>query len=152
LPKEKKMTKSQEETARIREAKTTAKKGVMKKSGRKETAKKLGSKEATDVTVGTKKEYPKSKNVCRVTFRLPEIAVPDAKSVCIVGDFNDWNIHANRMKRLKNGDYMIKLELERGREYQFRYLIDETKWENDWNADKYVKSPYGDTDNSVIIV
>ena len=146
------MAKSQEETARTREAKTTAKKGVMKKSGRKETAKKLGSKEATDVTAGIKKEYPKSKNVCGVTFRLPKIAAPDAKSVCIVGDFNDWNIHANRMEKLKNGDYTVKLELERGREYQFRYLIDETKWENDWNADKYVKSAYGDSDNSVIML
>ncbi len=90
-------------------------------------------------------------NVCRVTFRLPETAAPDARSVCIVGDFNDWNIHANPMKRLENVDYIIKLDLETGREYQFRYLIDELKWENDWNADKYVKSSYGDCDNSVVL-
>jgi hypothetical protein len=56
------------------------------------------------------------------------------------------------MQRIKNGGYTVVLELELGREYQFRYLIDEHRWENDWNADKYVKSPYGDTDNSVVIV
>lgn len=146
------MAKSQEGKVKTREAKASAKKGVTKKSGSKKTAKELASKEATEVTVGIKKEYPKSKNVCVVTFRLPKIAASDAKSVFIVGDFNDWNIHTNRMKKLKNGDYSIKLELQPGKEYQFRYLIDESKWENDWNADKYVRSPYGDSDNSVIIV
>jgi hypothetical protein len=56
------------------------------------------------------------------------------------------------MRKLKRGDYTIKLDLEPEREYQFRYLIDELKWENDWEADKYVKNPYGDSDNSVVIV
>lgn len=55
------------------------------------------------------------------------------------------------MKKLKNGDYNVKLDLETGREYQFRYLVDELKWENDWNADKYVKSSYGNCDNSVVL-
>jgi len=101
--------------------------------------------------VGINKKYLRAKNVCRVTFRLPKVAVHAAKSVCIVGDFNNWNIHANPMKKLKNGDYTIKLYLETGREYQFRYLIDEAKWENEWNADKYVRSLYGDSDNSVVV-
>jgi hypothetical protein len=56
------------------------------------------------------------------------------------------------MQQLKNGGYTIVLELEPGREYQLRYLIDEHGWENHWNADKCVKSPYGDSDNSVVIV
>ncbi len=56
------------------------------------------------------------------------------------------------MKKQKNGDYTISLDIEPGREYQFRYFIDESKWENDWNADKYVKTLYGDSDNSVVIV
>ncbi len=103
-------------------------------------------------SVGIKKEFLKTKNVSRVTFSLPKAAAPDAKSVYIVGDFNNWNIHATPMKKLRRGDYTIKLDLESEREYQFRYLIDELKWENDWKADKYVKSPYGDSDNSVVIV
>ena len=82
---------------------------------------------------------------------MPKVAAPVAKSVCIVGDFNNWNTHANPMKKLKDGDYSLKLDLEPGREYQFRYLIDELKWENDRNADKYVRSVYGDSDNSVFI-
>ncbi len=107
---------------------------------------------ATTGSIRIKKEFLKTKNVCRVTFRLQKAAAPDAKSVYIVGDFNNWDIHANSMKKRKNEDYTITLDLEPGREYQFRYLIDESKWENDWKADKYVKSPYGDSDNSVVTV
>ncbi len=112
---------------------------------------KSASEKFTKASFGIKKEHLKGMNVCRVTFRLPEAVAPDARSVCIVGDFNDWDIHANPMKRLENGDYIIKLDLETGWEYQFRYLIDELKWENDWNADKYVKSSYGDCDYSVVL-
>lgn len=100
---------------------------------------------------GIKKEYLKSKDVCRVTLKLPKVAAPEAQSVCIVGNFNDWNIHANPMKKMKNGDYATKLDLEPGREHQFRYLVDGSKWLNDWNADKYVKTHYGDSDNSVVL-
>jgi hypothetical protein len=56
------------------------------------------------------------------------------------------------MKRLKSGDFTICLELEPGRRYQYRYLIDDSRWENDWQADSYVASPYGDSENSVVIV
>ncbi len=126
--------------------KTTAKKTIVRKTTRKKATEKVVKR-----TIGTKKEYLKSKNVCRVTFTLPKIAASDAKSVCIVGDFNDWNIHANPMKKLKNGDYTIKLDLEPGKEYQYRYFIDELIWENDWNADKYVRILYGDSDNSVVM-
>lgn len=130
----------------------------MKTNNEKATTKKPKSairstikKKAMITNVGIKKEYFKSKNICRVTFRLPRIAAQDAKRVCIVGDFNNWNIHADPMKKLENGDYTIKLDLEPGKEYQYRYFIDESKWENDWNADKYVRSIYGNSDNSVVM-
>ncbi len=109
------------------------------------------TEKSTEASVGIKKDYLKGVNVCRVTFRLPKAAAADAKSVHIVGDFNNWNNSANPMKMMENGDYITKLDLETGKEYQFRYLIDESKWENDWNADKYIKNTYGDHDNSVVL-
>lgn len=124
---------------------------VQTKNKRPKTRKKSISESVTTRNVGIKKEYLKAKDICRVTFRLPKAAAPNAKSVCIVGDFNNWDIHANPMKKMNDGAYTIKLELKPEMEYQFRYLIDESKWENDWNADKYVKNPYGDNDNSVVI-
>ena len=124
-----------------------------RKVGKKKPAIKTSpSKETAAAGNGIKKRYLATKGMCEVTFRLPKNAAPEAETVCIVGDFNDWNSEANRMKRLKNGDYTIKLNLEPGRDYEFRYLIDSSQWENDWNADCYVKSPFGDTDNSVVKV
>ncbi|MDR4497763.1 MAG: response regulator [Candidatus Scalindua sp.] len=98
-----------------------------------------------------KRKLPKNKNTTRVTFRLPKDAAPDANSVYVVGDFNNWDINANPMKKMEDGFYSTAFYLEPGKEYQYRYLIDKSKWENDWNASKYVKSPYGDCYNSVII-
>lgn len=151
------MAESPKRKATTGKGKATSKQVPKKKQARKETRKRLALKKpkprkTAETSAGIKKEYLKSRNACKVTFRLPRVGAPDAKTICIVGDFNNWNIYANPMKRLKRGDYTITLELVPGREYQFRYLIDDSRWENDWNADKYVKNPYGDSDNSVIIV
>ena len=99
-----------------------------------------------------KKQYLKSKPVCKVTFRLPGEAAGSAESATIVGEFNDWNIYATPMKRLKNGSFTLTIDLEPNREYQFRYLLDDEIWENDGEADKYVSHPYGDGENSVVIL
>ena len=107
-------------------------------------------KEATG-NGGIRKEYLKDANVCRVTFTLPKEAANGSESICIAGDFNNWDISANPMTKTKNGDYTAGFDLETGKEYQFRYLIDESRWENDWNADRYIKSCYGDCDNSVVV-
>jgi 1,4-alpha-glucan branching enzyme len=104
------------------------------------------------IIVAYKKQYLKTRPVCKVSFRLPKAAAGSAKNVNIVGEFNDWKIYATPMKRLKSGDYTITMDLNINREYQYRYLIDETIWENDWQADKYVSSPYGDCENSVVVV
>lgn len=95
-----------------------------------------------------KKQYLKSKAICKVTFYLP--AAVKAETVHLVGDFNNWDERATPMKKLKDGRFTVLLELESGREYQFRYLVDQSEWHNDWEADKYVPNPFSG-DNSVII-
>ncbi|BBO84811.1 isoamylase early set domain-containing protein [Desulfosarcina ovata] len=99
-----------------------------------------------------KKQYLKKSVRCKVTFRLPKAAAATAKTVHIVGEFNDWSTVRTPMKRLKNGEFKVVVDLVPGREYQFRYLIDQTVWENDWEADRYVKSDFGDCENSVVAV
>ena len=99
-----------------------------------------------------KKQFLKSKPVCKATFTLPVEAAPAAETVAIVGDFNNWNVaEAIEMKKQKSGEFKAVVELESGKEYQFRYLIDGASWENDDEADKYVHSPFG-TENSVVVV
>ncbi len=100
---------------------------------------------------GIKKEYVQSRGLCKVTFRLPAAATRAAKKVNVVGDFNGWNREATSLRKQENGDFSVTLDLDAGREYRFRYLIDGQRWENDWRADKYVKSPYG-VDDSVVSV
>lgn len=98
-----------------------------------------------------KKQFLKSKPVCKATFTLPTEAAPEAKKVAIIGDFNQWDVNGGvEMKKQKNGIFKAVVELETGKEYQFRYLIDGETWENDWAADKYVASPFGG-ENSVVI-
>jgi len=100
---------------------------------------------------GFKKLYLKNRPVCKVTFRLPGEAVPEARAVSLVGDFNNWDAGALPMRRLKNGSFTATLSLEAGKDYCFRYLIDGQKWENDWRADRYIKNSFG-TDDSVVAV
>jgi 1,4-alpha-glucan branching enzyme len=98
-----------------------------------------------------KKQCLKSRPVCKVTFKLPKEASSGAQQVCVVGDFNNWSKEAHLMNRLKNGTFTLTLELEKGRDYRFRYLIDGHMWENDWCADNYVPNRYG-CDDSVVMV
>ncbi|MGB1241322.1 MAG: isoamylase early set domain-containing protein [Chitinophagales bacterium] len=75
----------------------------------------------------------------------------ETESVKLLGDFNEWEQEATiAMTPLKNGSFKTILDLEVGKEYQFRYLINDDKWENDWEADKYAASPYGE-ENSVVV-
>lgn len=95
------------------------------------------------------KEYLKEKPVCKVTFILPEAI--QAKSAQLVGDFNNWNPANAVMKKQKDGHFAITLDLDKGREYQFRYLVNGTEWHNEWAADNYVANPFSG-DNSVVMI
>ena len=99
-----------------------------------------------------KKQYLKSRPVSKVTFRLPREAAPEAQTVHLVGEFNDWDEKATPMTRLKNGDFKVTLDLETGRPYSFRYLIEGSIWENDWEADTYAPSAIAEEENSVVVV
>lgn len=99
-----------------------------------------------------KKQFLKSKPVCKVTFRLAAEACAAADSVKLVGDFNEWNVEeAVEMKSLKKGGFKTVLNLETGKNYEFRYLVDGETWENDWEADQYSPNEFG-TENSVVVL
>jgi len=48
-----------------------------------------------------------------------------------------------------NGNWRVTVELESGRRYRFRYLVDGKDWLNEWHADDYVENPYGSSDSVV---
>lgn len=96
-----------------------------------------------------KKRYYKGGNKCRVWFYLPTQV--NAETANLVGDFNDWDKTANPMKMKKDGTFYTAVTLDTGNEYQFRYLLDSERWENDWEADDYQPNELGE-ENSVVIV
>jgi 1,4-alpha-glucan branching enzyme len=91
-----------------------------------------------------KKQFLKSKPVCKATFTVPT----EAKSVAIVGEFNDWNTEEPIQLTKQKDHFKTTLSLETGKEYQFRYLID-GQWANEVEADRFVTTPFG-SENSVI--
>ncbi len=98
------------------------------------------------------KEYLQSQNKAKVTFELADYEIPgdiEAATVHLVGEFNDWDLQATPMKHSKKGSFRVVLELEPGREYRFKYLVNGKHWCNDWSADAYIPDGYG-SDNSVV--
>lgn len=96
-----------------------------------------------------RKQYLKSGDICKVTFRLLKEEANSAERVNLVGDFNNWDTSASPMKKYKNGNFTITLDLKPKTEYQFRYLLNGQEWINDQNADKYAPVPELGTENSV---
>jgi 1,4-alpha-glucan branching enzyme len=95
------------------------------------------------------KKFLKAKPVCKVKFSLSGDQYKSASSILLVGDFNNWQLGETPLKKAKTGVWSVTFDLETGKEYQFRYLIDGTNWENDPEADKYVPSGLG-SENSVL--
>jgi hypothetical protein len=54
------------------------------------------------------------------------------------------------MERDKEDVFRAVIELEPGRDYQFRYLLNDSYWCNDWAADKYTANEFGE-DNCVVV-
>ena len=50
-------------------------------------------------------------------------AAPKAKSVSLIGDFNDWNPESHPMKRQPDGAWMVQVPLHHGH-HHYLFLID----------------------------
>ena len=98
------------------------------------------------------KKFLKSKPVCKVTFKLQSDVAKESKKAAVLGDFNDWNPKKGKMKKLKSGEFSVTLDLESGKDYEFRYLVGESIWENDNAADKYVPAGVSFDENCVVSV
>ena len=92
-----------------------------------------------------KKQYLKSKPVCKVTFTVP---AKEANEVIVVGNWNEWNTNAEPLKKLKNGTFKTTVELESGSSYEFKYIVD-GEWQNDEQADAYAWNEFA-TENGVL--
>ncbi|MFI5065563.1 MAG: isoamylase early set domain-containing protein [Streptosporangiales bacterium] len=85
----------------------------------------------------------------KIIFTLP--GEVQASSVALCGEFNGWSAHDIRLERGGDGCWRAGVALEPGRTYRYWYLLDGERWENAWQADRYVPNPYGSTDSVVVV-
>lgn len=93
-----------------------------------------------------KKQYLKSKPVCKVTF---SVAAKEANNVAVVGSFNEWNTEVTELKKLKNGTFKGTVELPSDSSHEFRYVVD-GNYVNDEQADAYAWNDFASADNGVL--
>ncbi|MCI2228939.1 isoamylase early set domain-containing protein [Polaribacter sp. MSW13] len=93
-----------------------------------------------------KKQFLKSKPVCKVTFTFP---AEEANHVAVVGNFNDWNTASTPLKKLKNGSFKGTVDLEANNSYEFRYIVDGT-YVNDEQADDFTWNDFAGAENAVL--
>jgi len=72
---------------------------------------------------------------------------PAAKTVVLVGDFNNWKAEDNPMTRGENGVWMACLRLPPGR-YKYRLIVDD-RWLQDPHNDQAARNPFGGYDSVV---
>lgn len=83
----------------------------------------------------TEMTMPKTK---KITFSLPAEIVADASSGLLLGEFNNWDKEQGfSLKKSKDGSMKATVELEAGKSYEYRYLLDGGRWVNDENASAY---------------
>jgi hypothetical protein len=81
-----------------------------------------------------------------VTFTLAGAVGASHAAIC--GEWNNWSPDRDVMEPAEDG-FAYTIELEVGRAYRFRYLLDGHRWENDWSADSYVPNEHGGDDSLV---
>ena len=93
---------------------------------------------------------PIDKRPCGPTAEvaLRRAATNGETGVVVVGDFNDWSPGVHPMSGGAEG-WSCTVTLAVGRRYRFRYLLDNGRWENDWEADDYVDNDHGGQDSVV---
>lgn len=76
---------------------------------------------------------------------------PDARSVALVGDFNDWDTAATPLRPTgSSGAWVVTVPLLPGR-YRYGFVIDGTRWLADPGAPRAPDDDFG-TPNSVLTV
>jgi hypothetical protein len=91
------------------------------------------------------KTYYKTKDYCKVKFSLkPE----NAETVEILGLNSDWQ-NAIFMSKKKDGSFIADVNLPKDSTHEFKYLVNETLWLNEPEADAEVPNEFGGS-NSVV--
>ncbi len=86
---------------------------------------------------------PKKKSKASGSLKPTEfsLSAPQAQSVFLVGNFNQWDLSSHPLKRDKNGMWKISLNLNPG-QYEYRFFVD-GEWQSDPSCSTCVENPFG---------
>jgi len=101
-----------------------------------------------EIVMSIKKQFIKTKPVCKVTF---SVEAKEANTASVVGDFNNWNPAEGELSKLKNGTFKGVFDLAKDASYEFKYLVDGV-YVNDTEADSYKWNEFAGTENGVLTV
>jgi 1,4-alpha-glucan branching enzyme len=101
-----------------------------------------------EIVMSIKKQFIKTKPVCKVTF---SVEAKDANTASVVGDFNNWNPAEGELSKLKNGTFKGVFDLAKDASYEFKYLVDGA-YVNDTEADSFKWNEFAGTENGVVTV
>jgi 1,4-alpha-glucan branching enzyme len=95
-----------------------------------------------------KKQFIKTKPVCKVTFSVEAKA---SNSASVVGDFNNWSVSEGELSKLKNGIFKATFDLPKDASYEFKYVVD-GQYINEPQADSQIWNDFAGAENSVLNV
>jgi 1,4-alpha-glucan branching enzyme len=98
--------------------------------------------------MSVKKQFVKTKPVCKVTF---SVEAKTANQASVVGDFNNWSLEEGALSKLKNGTFKATFELNKDAIYEFKYVIDGV-FVNEPEADSFRWNDYAGAENSVLAI
>lgn len=101
-----------------------------------------------EIVMSIKKQFVKTKPVCKVTF---SVEAKQAKTASVVGDFNNWDLTEGALSKLKNGTFKATYDLGKDASYQFKYVID-GEFINEPEADSFVWNDFAGAENSVLSI
>ena len=101
-----------------------------------------------EIVMSIKKQFVKTKPVCKVTF---SVEAKEANTASVVGDFNNWDQEEGALNKLKNGTFKGVFDLNKDASYEFKYVVD-GQFVNEPEADSFRWNDYAGAENSVLSI
>jgi 1,4-alpha-glucan branching enzyme len=93
------------------------------------------------------KTYFKTKDYCKVKFAF---TAENAETIEILGLNSDWK-KSVIMKKKKDGTFSAEVNLPKESKHEFKYLVNETLWINEPEADGEQANEFGGS-NSLLVI
>ncbi len=79
----------------------------------------------------------------KIIFTLPAANIIGANECVLLGEFNNWNLEEGYyLQKKADGSMTVEVELESGKDYEYRYLLSNGRWVND-DAEKITSEMSG---------